>query len=170
MKDAEQLKGLNVQISILEQELSEILLRTENQTQKQKQAERNYDVVESQKPSFFWLRKIFNRSTVNEYFERLNSANEMLNNLSEQTSELLNNQSKTKQDLKRNTDQKNAVNQQQKKDKSTLDQWIKKQQSDLEHLHKKIKSLEKIKTQSGIKELDFSILKQRCISKILIEY
>lgn len=156
VKDAEQLKGLNVQISILEQELSEILLRTENQTQKQKQAERNYDVVESQKPSFFWLRKIFNRSTVNEYFERLNSANEMLNNLSEQTSELLNNQSKTKQDLKRNTDQKNAVNQQQKKDKSTLDQWIKKQQSDLEHLHKKIKSLEKIKTQSGIKELDFS--------------
>lgn len=156
VKDAEQLHRLNMHISMLEQKSSEILQKMKDQTQKQTQAERNYDVVKAQEPRFLWFHKIFNRSKVNEYFEKLNSVNEILNQLSQQTSELSMSESKTNQDLNQNIERKKAINQQQEQDKAALKKWSEKQQSDLDGLNKKIIPLEQLKAQSGIEELDFS--------------
>lgn len=156
VKDAEQIERLNMHISMLEQKSSEILQKMKDQTQKQTQAERNYDVLKAQEPRLLWFHKIFNRSKLNEYFEKLNSVNEILNQLSQQTSELSLSQSKTNQDLNQNIERKKTIKKQQDQDKAVLQKWSKKQQSDLDDLNKKIKPLEQLKTQSGIEELDFS--------------
>ena len=46
-----------------------------------KQAERSYDLIRSQEPSLMWFQKIFNKSKVEQYFEDLNRANSVLNDL-----------------------------------------------------------------------------------------
>lgn len=156
LKDAEQIERLNMQISILEQELSEIQLKMKNQAQNQKQAERNYDVITAQEPKFLWLYKIFNRSKVNEYFQKLNSANDILNKLSNQSNELFYTESRINQGLKKNEDQQKAIHLQKDQEQVKWNQWIKKQQVDLKKLDQKIKPLEECKAQSEIEDLDFS--------------
>ncbi|MES9677402.1 AAA domain-containing protein, partial [Bacillus velezensis] len=74
----------------LQKKLSDCSIEIKNLNDLQAQAERNYDVVTSQKPSFLWFQKIFNKSKVELYFKNLNNTNAYLNHLSQQKTKLLN--------------------------------------------------------------------------------
>ncbi len=53
------------------------------------QVERNFDVIKSQQPSLIWICRIINKKNINDYFEKLNKANELLNSLLTEKKQLL---------------------------------------------------------------------------------
>ncbi len=141
----------------LQKDLSNVSIEMENLTNVQAQAERNYDVVISQKPSFLWFQKIFNKSKVEQYFKNLNDANDHLNHLSQQKTKLLNDRRQLENELKENAAKSEYVQKQIQDTKADFDRWMTTQQSDLKKLEQEIALLEELKLQSGIKELDFSL-------------
>ncbi|MFE3577456.1 AAA domain-containing protein [Lysinibacillus sp. NPDC059133] len=141
----------------LQKNLSNASIEIENLTNVQVQAERNYDVVTSQKPSFLWFQKIFNKSKVEQYFKNLNSANDYLNQLSQQKTKLLNDRMQLENGLKENVTKSEYAQKQIQDTKADFGRWMTTQKNDLKKLEQEIVLLEKLKFQSGIKELDFSL-------------
>lgn len=150
------LNMLRQESDILQENLSDISIKLRELDHVQSQAERNFDVVKSQKPSMLWIQKIFNKSQVNQYFEKLNNANEMLNHLSEQKKDLLDKQVNLKNTLGQNVSKRESNQRHIQNAEADFDQWMVTQQNILQDLKQKAASLEKIKSQSGIKTLDFS--------------
>ncbi len=141
----------------LQKKLSDCSIEIKNLNDLQAQAERNYDVVTSQKPSFLWFQKIFNKSKVEQYFKNLNNTNAHLNHLSQQKTILLNERMKFENELKVNSVKIEYTRQQIQDTKADFEQWMTTQQNDLQKLEQEIALLEKLKFQSGIEELDFSL-------------
>lgn len=130
---------------------------TENLINVQAQAERNYDVVTSQKPSLMWFQKLFNKPKVEQYFKNLNKSNDHLNYLSKQKTELLNNRMQLENGIRENATESEYAQKQIQDTKADFDRWMTNQQNNFKKLEQEISLLEKRKSQSGIKELDFSL-------------
>ncbi|MFL0504212.1 AAA domain-containing protein [Ureibacillus sp. 179-F W5.1 NHS] len=145
-------KSINIQSS-----LSNASIELENLTNEQAQAERNFNVVTSQKPSFLWFQKIFNKSKVEQYFMDLNSANKHLNHLTQQKSKVLNDCTHFDNELKIIADKIEHIQKQYQDRMSVFNQWLTTRNNELRKLEEEIESLEKIKSQTGIKEIDFSL-------------
>ena len=145
-------KSINIQ-----KVLSNASIELKNLTNVQVQAERNFNVVTSQKPSFLWFQKIFNKSKVEQYFKDLNSANDHLNHLSQQKSKVLNDCIQFENELKIIADKSEYIQKQNQDRKSAFKRWMTAQNNNLRKLEQEIESLEKIKSQRGIKEIDFSL-------------
>ncbi|MCX2883433.1 AAA domain-containing protein [Bacillus velezensis] len=141
----------------LQKKLSDCSIEIKNLNDLQAQAERNYDVVTSQKPSFLWFQKIFNKSKVEQYFKNLNNTNAHLNHLSQQKTKLLNECMKIENELKVNAVKREYTRQQIQDTKTDFEQWMTTQQNGFKKLEQEIALLEKLKFQSGIEELDFSL-------------
>ncbi|WP_198671272.1 AAA domain-containing protein [Paraliobacillus sp. X-1268] len=137
--------------------LSNAFIEMENLTNVQAQAERNYDVVTSQKPSFLWFHKIFNKSKVEQYFKNLNNTNADLNNLSQQKTKLLNDRIQFENGLKENATKIEYTQKQIQDIKTDFNRWMTAQQDDFKKMEQEIALFEKLKSESGIKELDFSL-------------
>ncbi|WDF02043.1 hypothetical protein [Shouchella hunanensis] len=65
----------------------------------QAQAERNYEVISTKKPSFFWVKKLLKVPEMNEYMQELTSANDKLNQMTQQQTDLKKTQSKLEKQL-----------------------------------------------------------------------
>ncbi|MFC8563957.1 AAA domain-containing protein, partial [Peribacillus frigoritolerans] len=141
----------------LQKDLSNASIEIKNLTNLQAQAERNYDVVTSQKPSFLWFQKIFNKPKVEQYFKNLNNTNDHLNHLSQQKTKLLNDRMQLENGLKENATKSEYAQKQIQDTKADFNRWMTTQQNDFKKLEQEIALLEKLKHQSGIKELDFSL-------------
>jgi len=141
----------------LQKDLSNVSIEIKNLTDVQAQAERNYDVVTSQKPSFLWFQKIFNKSKVEQYFKNLNNTNDHLNHISQQKTKLLNDRMQLENGLKENATKSEYSQKQIQDTKADFDRWMTTHQNDFKKLEQEIALLEKLKFQSGIKELDFSL-------------
>ncbi|MED3712418.1 AAA domain-containing protein [Peribacillus frigoritolerans] len=141
----------------LQKDLSNASIEIKNLTNLQAQAERNYDVVTSQKPSFLWFQKIFNKPKVEQYFKNLNNTNDHLNHLSQQKTILLNDRMQLENGLKENATKSEYAQKQIQDTKADFNRWMTTQQNDFKKLEQEIALLEKLKHQSGIKELDFSL-------------
>lgn len=141
----------------LEKRLSDSSIEHKNLTNEQFQAERNFEVITLQKPSFLWFHKIFNKSKVEQYFKNLNSVNDHLNYLSQQKSEVLNDCRQFENELKGITDKSEFIEKEMQDRKSALERWMDTKKNNLKKLGKEIESLEKIKSQRGIEEIDFSL-------------
>lgn len=141
----------------LQKDLSNVSIEIKNLTDVQAQAERNYDVVTSQKPSFLWFQKIFNKSKVEQYFKNLNNTNDHLNHISQQKTKLLNDRMQLENGLKENATKSEYSQKQIQDTKADFDRWMTTQQNNFKKLEQEIALLEKLKFQSGIKELDFSL-------------
>ncbi|RKJ42342.1 replication ATP-dependent helicase, partial [Butyricicoccus sp. 1XD8-22] len=124
-KEAEaEIESLKQKRITIQRALSSASIELENLTNEQVQAERNFNVVISQKPSFLWFQKIFNKSKVEQYFKDLNSANEHLNYLTQQKSKVLNNSTHFDNELKIIADKIEFI-QKQKQDRMTVfNQWM----------------------------------------------
>lgn len=141
----------------LQRDLSKVSIELENLPNLQVQAERNYNVVISQKPSFLWLQKIFNKSKVEQYFKNLNHANDYLNQLVQRQSKLLNDRMKLDDGIKQIAGKSDYIQKRIRDAQTAFSGWMKTQQNDLRGLEQEIDVLERLKDQSGIKELDFSL-------------
>ncbi|MGN7311071.1 AAA domain-containing protein [Alkalicoccobacillus gibsonii] len=141
----------------LQKDLSNVSIEIKNLTDVQAQAERNYDVVTQQKPIFLWFQKIFNKSKVEEYFKNLNNTNDYLNHISKQKTKLLNDRMQLENGLKENATKSEYSQKQIQLTKAEFDRWITTQKNIFKKLEQEIELLEKLKFQSGIKELDFSL-------------
>lgn len=157
-------KEINSKIEVLKQkkhnlqnDLLNVAIELENLDGETIQAERNYDVISSQRPSLLWLQKIFNKSKVQKYFLKLNEANENLNNFSNKKTKLLNNHITVKNELEENINKSNHYQQLNEDAKDNFKSWINNEQNALKNLEQKIKHLENIKSQRCEKELDFSL-------------
>jgi superfamily I DNA and/or RNA helicase len=152
-----ELESLRQESVNLQKELSNASIEIKNLTNLQAQAERNYDVVTSQKPSFLWFQKIFNKPKVEQYFKNLNNTNDHLNHLSQQKTKLLNDRMQLENGLKENATKSEYAQKQIQDTKAEFNRWMTTQQNDFKKLEQEIALLEKLKLQSGIKELDFSL-------------
>lgn len=141
----------------LQKDLSNASTELENLTDEQVQAERNFNVVTSQKPSFLWLQKIVNKAKVEQYFTNLNSANNNLNDLTQRKSKLLNDCWQFEDELRGVTNKRRFIQKQMRDRKSTFERWMATKNNSLKKLKMEIEPLEKIKSQSGIKEIDCSL-------------
>lgn len=145
-------KSINIQRA-----LSNASIELKNLSNEQVQAERNFNVVTSQKPSFLWFQKIFNKSKVEQYFINLNSANEHLNHLTQQKSKVLNDCIHFDNELKIIAGKIEYIQKQNQDRMSVFNQWMTTRNNALRKLKEEIESLEKIKSQTGIEDIDFSL-------------
>lgn len=141
----------------LEENLSEAFIEIENLAEVQAQAERDFTVITSQKPSFLWLQKLINKSNVEEYFRKLNEANDHLSKLTQQKNKLVNDSRKFEKEIKENTKKHEDAQNQFQKMKADFDRWVKAQQKALKKLEQEMVPLEETRLQSGVEELDFSL-------------
>lgn len=148
---------LSQEIGNFQDDLSNASIEIENLIDLQAQAKINFDVVTSQKPSFLWFHKIFNRPKVEKYFNKLNNANDHLNDLFEHKTKLLNNRMQLEKGIRENTKKSKYAQKQIQEIKADFDRWVTNQQNNFKKMEQEISLLEKIKAQSGIKELDFSL-------------
>ncbi|MCR8642970.1 AAA domain-containing protein [Paenibacillus sp. N1-5-1-14] len=139
----------------LQKDVVNFSTQIENSINVQAQVERNYDVVASQKPSFLWFQKLFNKQKVELYFKNLNELNDHLNYLFEQKTKLLNNRSQLENGIRENAKKSEKAQKQIQDTKAEFDRWITNRQNHLKKLEEEISFLEKNKSLSGIKELDF---------------
>ncbi|KAF6621543.1 putative nucleic acid-binding Zn-ribbon protein [Paenibacillus jamilae] len=151
-----ELERLGQEIENLQEDWSNASVEIENLIDLQTQAKRNYDVVTSQKPSFLWLQKIFNKAKVEQYFKDLNNVNDHLNDLSKQKTKWLNDRRRLENRLRENVAKSEYVQKQTQDTRANFDRWIIKQQNGFKKVEQEIVLLEKLKYQSGIKEPDFS--------------
>lgn len=141
----------------LQDDISRASIEIENLIDPQAQAKRNYDVVTSQKPSPLWFHKIFNRPKVEQYFKNLNDANDHLNDLSKQKTKWLNERIRLENRLKETATKSKHIQKQTQDTKADFERWMITQHNALEKSAQEIAVLENLKSQSGIKELDFSL-------------
>lgn len=151
-----EIKSLEEHNNKLQRDLFDLSNEVKRWNDEQTQAERNFAVLKEQKPSLLFLQKIFNRSKVDRYIERLNESNEQLNHIVEQKKHCSNNKDNIQSSLKSNTKKINDYKEQVEKKKIAFKQWQSAQQEELQHMEHKIVSLEKKKSSSDINELDFS--------------
>lgn len=152
-----ELEKLSQESRSLLNELSNASIQIESLIDLQAQAERNFDVITSQKPSFLWFFKIFNRSQAEQYFKNLNNANDQLNELLKQKMKLLNDRMQLENEIRVNAKTSEYIQKQVQEKKADFDRWVTNQQNNFKKMEQEISSLEKIKIQSGIMELDFSL-------------
>lgn len=137
-------------------ELNYISQKIHNFSEEYHSVQRNFDVLKPQQPSPLWFHKIFNKSKVNQYFEKLSDLNETLNNITQQKGILLESQAIVKKQLETHESRINSSYRQVQKAKLKFDEWVAMELSHLKHLNQRVETLEQLKLQSGIEELDFS--------------
>ncbi|RUT40223.1 replication ATP-dependent helicase [Paenibacillus anaericanus] len=152
-----ELERLRQESENLQDELWNASFEIENLIELQDQAKRNYDVVNSEKPSFLWFRKIFNGPKVAQYFKNLNDTNDHLNDLSKQKTRLLSDRMRLEKWLKENAVKREHIQKQTKKSEADLERWMATQHDAFMKLAKEIEVLDNLQSQSDIKELDFSL-------------
>ncbi|MCK2158356.1 ATP-binding protein [Exiguobacterium sp. 17-1] len=150
----EKLMQENIQLN---KDLSNLTFEINNLTDVKAQAERNYTVVISQKPSFLWFQKVFNKPKVEKYFKALNHANDHLNRISQQKTKLLSDVMLLENKLKKNTELDEYSRKQVQNKQVDFDQWTIKEKNHLEKLKKEIEVLENIISKNGAMGLDFSL-------------
>ncbi|MPQ23312.1 AAA domain-containing protein [Carnobacterium divergens] len=136
--------------------LDEVQLEINNLSQESNQLQRNYEVIKSQQPSFFGLKKLFHSAKVSEYFERLNEANEKLNENEKEKRSLSSTKIKAKLELKKAWKDSEQLKKQVKQETAKFNHWSNTQEQNLNELVHKINSIMEQKGQSKIEELDFS--------------
>ncbi|MFD0961564.1 DEAD/DEAH box helicase [Paenibacillus chungangensis] len=152
-----ELERLRQESGNLQDDLSSASIEIEFLIDLQAQAKRNYDVVTSQKPSLLWFHKIINRPKVEEYFKNLNNVNDHLNDLSRQKTKWLNDRMRLENRLKETARKSEHIQKQSQDTKADFKRWKTTQHNAFQKMAREIAVLENLKSQSGIKGLDFSL-------------
>lgn len=152
-----QIEILSGTSEMLKDNISFVSNEIEKLIELQAQAQRNYEVVTSQKPNFLWFQKIFNRPKVEQYFLKLNDVNNLLNTLTNEKTKLINDRTRFEHNLKETSMEIEHIQKEVHETKEEFERWIIAQHNTLEELGHEIALLEELKSQSGIKELDFSL-------------
>lgn len=120
-------------------------------------AERKYDLVHAEKPSFLFLLKIFNKTKTAEYFKKLNDVSEELDALLTRKKDVLKEKKVLEKEKGKIEGQIVKINEEHNKLLEQFTNWAAKEEKKIEALSLKIVKIEKEKSIENIKELDFSL-------------
>ncbi|MED4129959.1 DEAD/DEAH box helicase [Shouchella miscanthi] len=123
----------------------------------QAQAERNYEVISTKKPSLFWVEKLLKVPEMNEYMKELTSANDKLNQMTQQQTDLKKRQSKLEKQLHDYEKRVKSAVKRIEESQAELNQWISTEQTILRNLEQQITALREDLVKSDKKVLDFSL-------------
>ncbi|EGS1158175.1 AAA family ATPase [Enterococcus faecalis] len=120
-------------------------------------AQRDFEILQTQKPNLLWLQKVLNKKKVISYQDKLRKTSDELNCLEEQQRNLI----KTKKNLSKKhqeciLDSENIQTEIQKIIKTFVN-WEQLQQQKITDLKEQILSLESLNKQYDIPVLDFSV-------------
>ncbi|MER2000210.1 MAG: AAA domain-containing protein, partial [Lysinibacillus sp.] len=120
-----------------------------------KQAERNFDVIQAQRPSFIWLQKIFFKKKIDLYFKGLNDANEQLQQIITTRGDLLTLKNKNEDSLSTTKSklQKLVKDKQEKTD--VFDKWLSGEREKIKRIQQQMQILERELTRYNIKGISF---------------
>jgi len=121
------------------------------------QAERNYEIILTQKPSLLWLQKIFFKSKVEKYFNNLTIANDELQKLATQKNDLLTQKQKMDLIIDEKTNSIQQLKGNIEKQQEEFNKWLKLYQSKIAKLKKEIDQLKRELSSQNIKSIDFSL-------------
>ncbi|MFB4159265.1 AAA domain-containing protein [Geomicrobium sp. JSM 1781026] len=121
------------------------------------QAERNYNVIIAKKPSLFWVKKLLKVPEMNEYMNELTSANDKLNQLTEQQTDLIKTQSKLEKQINDYEKRVESSVKRIEESQAEFNQWISTEQTILRNLEQQITALTEELEGSDRRILDFSL-------------
>ncbi|EOA3011327.1 DEAD/DEAH box helicase [Enterococcus faecalis] len=119
-------------------------------------AKREFEVVHSQKPNLFWLKKIIQKEKIQRYHEKLNTANEVLKQLREGKRKISNEHSMVKKRLEQAQITFESIKKEKEKNKLELKNWQEFHEKEINNLKDKIANLTIKLSESQIEALDFS--------------
>lgn len=155
-KASKELKQLRSKINDLQQQVIDIVTQQNIKNNERTQAERNYELIKTQRPNFLWLQKIFNKTKVVNYFESWGVANESLKALDKEQMILWHMQDNYNKEIKAINLKIDKIEAQVELKKLSFEKLCLNQQSELQLLKRKVTELKRLKEQSDIQEIDFS--------------
>ena len=121
------------------------------------QAERDFEVIQSQRPSFIWLQKMFFKAKVNRYFGQLNEANEQLQQIDSSHHNLLKLEDTNEKNLHMvKSDLQKSIKVKQIKE-GEFDTWLQRETERLHKIRQQIQALENEMNRHNIKGIPFDI-------------
>ena len=140
----------------LEKKISEGISEMAVLEESLKQAQRNYDTVRLQKPTFLWLQKILNPSGAKAYFESLTKANDTLTQLEKKKTDIGKEQADREKNLLEKQKRISSLMKWQQDSREKVFLWEEKKENELKIQLEKIKELRIANERLGVKEIDFS--------------
>ncbi|MGM0338847.1 DEAD/DEAH box helicase [Enterococcus sp. AZ007] len=149
----QKVEHLQEEKGILEETLTSIAL----ELKKLKEEEKQIKAGEPQKPSFFLVKRLFNRTSTTDYLEKIELRKNQLEILKEHKRELTDNQKSEKNTLDALVRKKSNLERSLQEEQSSLEKWQISNLNNLKKNEKKIAKLEQSTQNSTLKELDFSV-------------
>ncbi|MDZ5711340.1 DEAD/DEAH box helicase [Jeotgalibacillus haloalkalitolerans] len=149
------LMRLNNENLNLKQDLTNTEIEMETITDEYNQALRDYETIQLQKPGF--LRRIFNRSQVQTYFDQLNGANNNLKALTQQKVKIQKQERKINHKIEVNVSNTKKIEKIIQKLATEFSAWEKTKKDRIIKYKNEVLKLEKNKVKRDIKEVDFSL-------------
>lgn len=146
---------LEKNIATVKSELNTLESDGEELLQLSKDEQRNFNLIQLQKPRWLWWKKIVNKEKVNDYFDQLNQANDRLNEVSEQRKALKKEHKKYAELLKKQTNNLETVQKEITITNDAFDHWVHVKRRKLMTLEEKISSLRMLKKQMRMNDIDW---------------
>ncbi|MBM7712371.1 AAA domain-containing protein [Enterococcus xiangfangensis] len=121
-----------------------------------REAQRNFDVVVSQKPSLMWVQKVLKTGKAKSYYEELKYANDSLNKLAEQRQYLKKQKTEMSQKLHQAQNDFADIEKKIQQANADFDNWRERQDQKINRIKKQIELIEELKKRTNIDEIDFS--------------
>lgn len=121
------------------------------------QAERNFEVIQSQKPSFIWLQRLFFRAKINRYFKQLNEANEELQQLILKRSNLLKLKGKHEQSMNTTKNLLLKLTNEKQMKVAEFNNWLNNEMDKLNKIREQIRDLEMELKGHNIRGIQFDL-------------
>lgn len=140
----------------LEKKVSEGIFEMAVLEESLKQAQRNYDMVQLQKPAFLWIQKILNPSGTKAYFESLTHANDTLMQLEKQKTDSIKEQADMEKSLLEYEKRISSLLKRQQNSREAVSMWEEKKEKELKFQWEKIQEREKENECLEVQGIDFS--------------
>lgn len=119
------------------------------------QAERNFEVIQSQRPSLIWLQKIFFKAKINRYFGQLNEANEQLQQIESSHGNILKLKDTNEKSLHTVKSELQKIIKEKQIKEDEFDKWIQRETEKLNKIRKQIQMLENELNMHNVKGIQF---------------
>ena len=152
----ESINILNNQNNIIKEEQLSISNKLKQITNDKEQAERNYYIINEQRPSMMFFQKLFNRNKVSEYLDKLSHVNEELNKINDSENQLIEKEVKFSDELLGNNEKIDQYKDKLEEKIKHYEKSLKDKQKEIDKILKEKMNLENQISKKNIKEIDFS--------------
>lgn len=149
------IEKLNVDKVIIEAELSNRKFEMEIIAEKKKTTSRNFEIVQSQKPTFFLIKKYFRFSSVALYLDDLKKASQALEQISNEEVKTKTVIFQIQQKLNLNKQEHKKIKEENELLKLEYGNWLNEKGDEINNVKAEIGKIEKVIREKDIKVIDF---------------